>query len=176
MLVMKEKQILVAYASKYGAAAGIAEKIGQVLNKSCCFVDVLTVEHVKDLDSYQAVVLGSSVYIGQWRKKAVKFLKNNITVLSEKPVWLFSCGLTGKDDPKELKKNKNFPKALQPIADQIKIQDIAGFLGMVDLEKLNRLERMMFKKAKGSIGDFRDWDLITAWAEGIAEALKAGSV
>jgi len=70
-----------------------------------------------------------------------------------------------------LKKNKNFPKALQPIADQIKTQDIAGFLGMVDLAKLNRLERMMFKKAPESIGDFRDWDSVSAWAKGIAETL-----
>lgn len=172
MLVIKEKQILVAYASKYGAAAGIAEKIGQVLNESGYFVDILTVEHVKDLESYQAVVLGSSVYIGQWRKKAVKFFKKNQKVLSEKPVWLFSCGLTGKDDPKELKQNKNFPKALQSLADQIKPRDIIAFLGMVDMERLNPLERMMFKKAEGSIGDFRDWVLITSWAEGIAKTLK----
>jgi len=35
--------------------AGIAEKIGQVLNELGCFVDVLKVENVKDLESYQAV-------------------------------------------------------------------------------------------------------------------------
>ncbi len=70
-------QVLVAYATKYGATPGIAEKIGQVLNQAGLHVDVLPVERVKDLSSYQAVVLGSATYIGRWRKAAAKFLKSN---------------------------------------------------------------------------------------------------
>ncbi len=167
-----DKKIIVAYASKYGAAAGIAEKIGETLNAAGYTAEVLSVEKVTDLNSCQAIVLGSSVYIGQWRKKAVKFLKGNLAVLSEKPVWLFSCGLTGKDNPEELKQNKNFPKKLQYLADQIKPKDITAFLGMVTMERLNPLERMMFKKAEGSIGDFREWALITSWANGIVATLK----
>lgn len=169
---MKEKQILVTYASKYGSAAGIAEKIGQILSESGCFVDVLTVEHVKNLESYQAVVLGSSVYIGQWRKKAVKFLNRNMKPLSEIPVWLFSCGLTGKDGPEEGKEDWKFPKKIQPILDRIQPRDITLFFGKIDLERLNFLEKMMFKNAQGAIGDFRNWDKITSWAEGIAKTLK----
>ena len=167
-----DKKIIVAYATKYGATAGIADKIGEVLNSAGYTAEVLSVEKVTDLDSCQAIILGSSVYIGQWRKKAVKFLKRNSAVLSEKPIWLFSCGLTGKDDPEELKQNKNFPKKLQYLADQINPKDITAFLGMIILDRLNPLEKMMFKNAGGSIGDFRDWTLITSWAEGIAKTLK----
>ncbi|NQT57634.1 MAG: flavodoxin domain-containing protein [Bacteroidetes bacterium] len=167
-----EKRVLVAYATKYGAAAEIAKKIGQILNEAGYSAEVLSVERVADLKSYQAVVLGSSVYIGQWRKKASRFLKRNIKVLSEKSVWLFSCGLTGKDESEDVKVDWNFPKALQPVADQIQPRDITLFLGKVDLEKLNPLEKMMFKNAQGSIGDFRDWDLITSWAGGIVKTLN----
>jgi menaquinone-dependent protoporphyrinogen IX oxidase len=58
-------QILVAYATKYGATAGIAEKIGQVLRQAGLLTDVLPVDRVSDLTPYEAVVLGSAVYIGK---------------------------------------------------------------------------------------------------------------
>lgn len=67
-----------------------------------------------------------------------------------------------------------FPKALRPIADRIEARDVAVFFGAVDLDKLNPLERWMFKNVKSPIGDFRDWDAITAWATGIAAALREG--
>ena len=95
-------QVLVAYATKYGATAEIAEKIGQALRGAGLSADVLPADRVSDLTPYQAVVLGSAVYIGQWRKEAVKFLKANETVLAEKPVWLFSSGPSGEGDPVEL--------------------------------------------------------------------------
>ena len=43
------KNILVAYASKYGATAEIAEKIGEVLRQSSLDVSVLSVEKVLSL-------------------------------------------------------------------------------------------------------------------------------
>jgi hypothetical protein len=43
---------------------------------------------------------------------------------------------------------------------------------MVDAEKLNFIEKFMLKNVKAPAGDFRDWGAITAWANGIAEALR----
>ncbi|TAL26416.1 MAG: flavodoxin, partial [Nitrospirae bacterium] len=56
-----DNKILVAYATKYGATAEIAEKIGQVLRDAGFSVDVMIVHSIKDFDSYDAVVLGSAV-------------------------------------------------------------------------------------------------------------------
>jgi len=165
-------QILVAYATKYGATAEIAEKIGQVLREAGLRTDVLPADRVSDLTPYQAVVLGSAVYIGQWRKEAVKFLKANETVLAEKPVWLFSSGPTGEGDPVELVQGWRFPGKLQPIADRIQPRDVAVFHGAVDVGKLNFIEKRMLKTVKAPIGDFRDWDAITSWATAIADELK----
>jgi menaquinone-dependent protoporphyrinogen oxidase len=165
-------QVLVAYATKYGATAEIAEKIGQVLREAGLRTDVLPVDRVSDLTPYQAVVLGSAVYIGQWRKEAVKFLKANETVLAEKPVWLFSSGPTGEEDAVELAQGWRFPEKLQPIADRVRPRDVAVFHGAVDGGKLNFIEKWMLKNVKAPIGDFRDWDAIAAWAAAIADALK----
>jgi menaquinone-dependent protoporphyrinogen oxidase len=60
-----EIRVLVAYASKYGATAEIAEKIGQVLRQAGLQVDVSPVNHISDLTPYRAIVLGSAIYMGQ---------------------------------------------------------------------------------------------------------------
>jgi menaquinone-dependent protoporphyrinogen oxidase len=170
-----DKQVLVAYATKHGATAEIAEKIGQVLRQAGLQADVLSVDHVKDLTPYNAIVLGSAVYIGQWRKEAAKFLQANETTLSERQVWLFSSGPTGKGDPVELLKGWRLPKSLQPVADRIRARDIAVFHGDVNMEKLNFIEKWMIKKVNALSGDFRDWEAITSWAVAIADVLKKAS-
>jgi menaquinone-dependent protoporphyrinogen oxidase len=170
-----DSQVLVAYATKYGATAEIAEKIGQVLREVGLPTDVLLADRVSDLHAYKAVVLGSAVYIGRWRKEAVRFLKANEEVLAKQLVWLFSSGPTGKGDPVELTDGWRFPGGLQPIADRIGPRDIVLFHGAVDVDKLNFLEKWMLNNVKSPIGDFRDWDAIAAWATVIAGELQEGA-
>jgi menaquinone-dependent protoporphyrinogen oxidase len=167
-----DTQVLVAYATKYGATAEIAEKIGQVLRQAGLPTDVLPADRVSDLTPYKAVVLGSAVYIGRWRKEAATFLKANEKALAERPVWLFSSGPTGEGDPVDLMKGWRFPGALQPIADCIHPRDIAVFPGALDPKKLNLIEKWMIRNVKAPLGDFRDWDSITSWATAIADAMK----
>lgn len=167
-----DKQVLVVYATKYGATAEIAEKIGQVLRQAGLRADVLPVDRVKDLTPYQVIVLGSAVYTGQWRKEAAKFLQANETALAQRQVWLFSSGPTGKGDPVELLKGWRLPESLQPIADRIRPRDIAVFHGDVNMKKLNFIEKQMIKTVNALSGDFRDWETITTWAASIAAVLK----
>jgi len=166
-----DTQILVAYATKYGSTAEIAEKIGQVLRQAGLRTDVLPAKRVGDLSPYKAVVLGSAVYIGQWRKEAATFLTANEKALAERPVWLFSSGPTGEGDPMQLTKGWRLPKAQQPIADRIRPRDIAVFHGALDPKKMNLIEKWMIKNVKASLGDFRDWDAIDAWAKAISDTL-----
>lgn len=165
-------QVLVAYATKHGATAEIAEMIGQVLRQAGLATDVLPADRVGDVTPYKAVVLGSAVYIGRWQKQAAKFLKANEKALAERPVWLFSSGPSGEGDPVELTNGWRFPKALQPLADRIRPRDIVLFHGHVNVDKLNFIERSMIKNVKAPVGDFRDWETITSWATAIADVLK----
>ena len=168
-----DNQVLVAYASKYGATAEIAERIGQVLRQAGLRADVQPAGSVSSLAPYQAVVLGSAVYIGQWRKQAAAFLKANEKALADRAVWLFSSGPTGQGDPLALTQGWRFPAGLQPVADRIQPRDIALFHGSADPKKMNLIERWMIKNVKAPLGDFRDWEAITAWATSIADALKS---
>jgi menaquinone-dependent protoporphyrinogen oxidase len=171
-----DDKVLVTYATKHGATAEIAEKIGQTLRDAGLQADVLPANRIRDLTPYKAVVLGSAVYIGGWRKEAANFLRANEQALAERPVWLFSSGPTGEGDPVELAQGWRFPKALQPIADQIKPRDTAIFGGALDPKKLNFIEKWMVNNVKAPLGDFRDWDAITSWAKGIADTLKKEAV
>ena len=167
-----DTRVLVVYATKYGATAGIAEKIGQVILQAGLQTDVLPTDSVNDLAPYKAIVLGSAVYVGQWRKEAVAFLEYNEKAMSKLPVWFFSSGPTGEGDPVQLMQGWRFPEALQPIADRVQPRDTAFFHGALDMTKLSLAEKLLIKGIKAPVGDFRDWDAIASWATAIANALK----
>jgi menaquinone-dependent protoporphyrinogen oxidase len=166
-------RMLVAYGSKHGATAEIAQAIGQVMQEAGFDVDVLSADTVDDMACYQAVVLGSAVYAGMWRKEAVKLLESHETELAGRPVWLFSSGPTGEGDPVALLDGWRFPEAQQPIADRIAPRDTAVFHGNIDAEKLNLGEKLIVKAVKGKFGDYRDWDAIRSWASAIGLALSS---
>ncbi len=167
-----DKRVLVTYATKYGATAEIAEKIGQVILHTGLQTDVLPTDSVSDLAPYKAIVLGSAVYVGQWRKEAVAFLEANEKAMAKMPVWFFSSGPTGTGDPVQLMQGWRFPEAQQPTADRIQPRDTAFFHGVLDLKKVNLAEKLVIKGIKAPVGDFRDWDAITSWAAAVADALK----
>lgn len=168
-----DRKILVTCASKYGATAEIAKKIGAVLSQAGLQVDVLAVDGIRDLTSYEAVVLGSAIYVGKWQKEAAKFLQTNEKILADRPVWLFSSGPTGEGDPVELVEGMRLPAALQPVADRIHPRDIAVFHGYINPDKLNFIEKWAIKSlVKKPFGDFRNWEVIISWATSIAQILK----
>jgi menaquinone-dependent protoporphyrinogen oxidase len=167
-------RVLVAYGTKYGATAEIAERIGEVLREAGLKVDVVRAGKDVDPSGYGAVVLGSGVYIGRWRKEAARFLQTHEGALAERPVWLFSSGPTNEGDPVELTQGWKFPGSLQAIADRIGPRDIALFHGAMDAGKLNAFERWVTKRVGASLGDFRDWPAIDAWAAAIAKIVKGG--
>jgi menaquinone-dependent protoporphyrinogen oxidase len=169
--MLMEHKVLVAYGTKYGSTAEIAERIGQVLQQAGLEVEIKPAEQVGSLVDYGAVVLGSAVYAGQWRKEAAEFLTGNEAALAERPLWLFSSGPTGEGDPVKLMDGWRFPEALQPVADRLKVRDIAFFGGALDTQKMNLAERLIVKSLKAPTGDFRNWDVIEAWAKAIAASL-----
>ncbi|HUK68597.1 MAG TPA: flavodoxin domain-containing protein [Streptosporangiaceae bacterium] len=178
--------MLVAYASKHGSTAGIAESIAETIRKRGAHVDVRPIGDIGDigdigeLDSYEAFVIGSAVYYGFWRREARRFVKRHSALLASRPVWLFSSGPLGTKttDPQgrdllsvaEPKVIAKFTSAIAPRGHRV-------FFGALDLSKLGAAERVVTKLLARqdlvSEGDFRDQVDICAWATGIAQALDA---
>lgn len=60
------KRVLVAYSSKRGSTAEIADAIAEALRQSDLTVDCKRAEEVGSVGAYDAVVLGSAVYMKRW--------------------------------------------------------------------------------------------------------------
>ncbi len=166
-------KILVTYASKYGATKEIAEKIGAVLRQAGLQANVLPTDSTLEPAAYQAVILGSAVYIGKWQKEAVAFLQAHEKALTERPVWIFSSGPSGVGDPGELVEGWRLPADVKPVADRIRPRDVTVFHGNIDPAKINFMEKFAVKNVvKKPFGDYRDWKMIEGWSNTIAAALK----
>lgn len=169
-----DARVLVAYGTKHGATQEIAERIGQVLEEAGLVVDVRNARQVETLTAYDAVVLGSGVYVGAWCKEAAAFLKTNVDKLATLPVWIFSSGPTSSGNPQELVQGWQLPKKLEPLAARIQPRDVTIFHGATS-DRMSFIEKWMVKQVGASMGDFRDWDAIAAWAKSIAGALEGAA-
>lgn len=168
-------KVLVAYASKYGATAEMAERVGKVLSEAGLAVEVLSAEAVQEVKPYDAVVLGSAVYAGSWMKPVVELLQTQEQALATRPLWIFSGGPTGEGDPVEIMHGWRYPEALKPFLERINPRSIAFFHGKIDPEKLHWGEKLIIKALRARTGDFRDWKALEAWAQEIAQALHVES-
>jgi menaquinone-dependent protoporphyrinogen oxidase len=170
--------ILVAYASKHGATGQIAERIAATLRAAGLAARVRPIEAVGDPAGYDAVVLGSAVYFGSWRKEATAFVRRHRAVLAGRPVWLFSSGPLGAaaaDAQGRDLRAAAIPKEIAEVTEAIHPRDHRVFFGALDHTRLGFPERLVRALPAGRAllieGDFRDWADVGSWAEGIAREL-----
>ena len=169
-------EVLVVHASKHGSTVGVAQTVASRLVERGHDVTVFDAEAADELDrsvlhQCDAVVIGSAIYAGHWLKPARHFVDHHLTMLEERPVWLFSSGPLG-DQPKA----EDDPVEVTRIEKLVDARDHRIFPGALDREDLNVAERAVVKVVKAPYGDFRDVDAALAWADGIADALEASSV
>lgn len=162
---------LVAYASKRGSTAEIAETVAATLRRAGLEVDLRSVEAVTSLEPYDAVVLGSAVYMKRWRGDARHFLKKHRKTLRQRPFWVFSSGPVG--DPADDNPDWNEPPKLAE-----KIEEMGGrghvvFGGSLPLQPRGRMERAMVEETPKQYRDRRDWNQIREWAGQVASELVA---
>lgn len=87
--------VLVTAATKHGSTDEIAQAIGATLSERGVEALVLPPEEVRDIDEYDAVVLGSAVYSGHWLPSAMALVDRGSSAWAGRPVWLFSSGPVG---------------------------------------------------------------------------------
>ncbi len=156
-------RVLVAYATKHGSTAGIAQAIGDELGKMGLTTDVREVREVRDLAPYGAVILGSAIYMGKWRRDALRFGRRHESELQRHPVWLFGSG--PRDKSAEEGEIPPVPAAAK-LAAAIHARAHVTFGG-----------NWPYDAKHDRYGDFRNWDRIQGWARSIGEELRrSGSI
>jgi menaquinone-dependent protoporphyrinogen oxidase len=163
--------VLVAYASKRGSTAEIAEAVASTLAESGLEVDREEVTGVNSLEPYDAVVLGSAVYMKRWRGDARRFLRRHRRALAELPFWVFSSGPVG--DPAEDRPEWTEPSKIAAAAERLGARGHVVFGGRLPAEPKGKIERAMVIGVPPEFRDRRDWDEIRAWAKTVALELSA---
>jgi menaquinone-dependent protoporphyrinogen oxidase len=168
------KKILVAYDTDHGATSTIADTIAKVMCEQGFMVDLKLAHKVKDVSSYDALMIGTPIYYGSWLSGVMNFLKKYEQSIAAKPHVLFVNCTYLKEDTEEIR-NKVMELWVTPILAKypaIKPLDIGLFGGKILLEELYPLEYILMKLMKYKDGDFRDYEKIGAWAESMAATLK----
>jgi menaquinone-dependent protoporphyrinogen oxidase len=162
-------KVLVAVASKHGSTIEIAEAIAGEMGAMGIDAKARELETVTDLDGFDAVVLGSAIYMGRWLPEARRFADEHSFALRQVPVWLFSSGPIG-DPPKP---NGVVPD-VESVATGLRAREARTFAGRLDPAELGFGERLVAKAVRAQAGDYRAWDEIRAWARSIGAALVGG--
>lgn len=127
---------VVVYATKYGSTAQAAAVLAQAMNADAADV----AKEKPDLGVYDAVVLGSPIFMGKLPGKMDKYVKANSSTLLGKRLGIFiCCASEGEEAVKQI--GNAFPPELVAHASRTAVLG-----GAIILEKFNFLFRAMLKK------------------------------
>ncbi len=158
-------QVLVAYGSKRGGTAGLAEMIGKDLESAGVHATVEPARKVKTIDGVDAVVLTGALYASRWHRDARRFAKRFASELRKRPVWLVSSGPLD-DSATE--------KEIPPVRQVAAVIDALGARGHVTFGGRLELDAKGFPAsamAKKSAGDWRDEKHVQRWTTSIVDEL-----
>lgn len=165
-------RILVTAASRHGSTSEMASAIGKALTDAGLEVEVRSIDDLEGVAGFNAVVLGSGVYMGRWLPEAAEFVERHAVELRARPVWLFSSGPVGSPDPKP----EGDPMGIGELVASIRARGHRTFTGRLDRGRLGIGERLVVSAVRAPVGDFRDWEALGAWAAEIATELGAAGV
>jgi menaquinone-dependent protoporphyrinogen IX oxidase len=168
----RRPQVLVTAASNHGSTAEIATAIARAIEQAGHGLSAVAVpvDQRPEPGRFDAVVLGSAVYVGRWLESAREYATAHAATLRDRPVWLFSSGPIGEPPfpPDE-------PHDAAPLSQLLAVRQHVVFPGRLDKGRLSFGERAMVTAMRAPLGDFRDWAAVRGWAESIAAEVASAS-
>jgi menaquinone-dependent protoporphyrinogen oxidase len=156
--------ILVAFTTKYGSTEEVAQVIASALTNAGFPAVAQPAAIVQSLDRYDAVVLGTALYMGLLHHDAKDFLRLHHDALQHLPVAFFSLGPIYAEDSDWVAAHDQADKELarfpwfHPVTQEI-------FGGKYDPGKLGFPFRFVAPLLRKPANDARDWDAIEAWVQ-----------
>lgn len=129
---------LIVYGTKYGTTEKCSKLLKDKLQGEVTIVNIKK-ENIPDLNSFDNIIIGGSIYMGQIQKEIKNLFAKNIGVLKEKRVGLFICGMN--EENAEAQFINAFPKE---IIESSVAKELFG--GEAILKNMNFLERFIMKK------------------------------
>ena len=169
-------QVLIAFATMYGRTFKVAERIAETLCADGYQVDIRFAKDITDSDlaAYDAVLLGSCIYIEKWHPDAIAFLEKYQAALAQKKVAYYCvCALMGMDseDAAALVQEHYILPMYERFPD-IAPLDIGAFGGAINYRILLPKDWFMLRLMFLPGGDWTDWEAVAAWADTISGLLR----
>lgn len=174
------------YGTRYGATRGVAERMAEWLNESNIDSTVINIKKDQwpDLSSYNGLIIGSGIKIGQWTKEMKNLLntkKEEINTFSGPKVFFVCSGYAAIPEKYQEIKEEYCKKALEDIG--VNVDNYEAFGGIMDVSKSSKqswVNRQILRVAgkenpefnpKG-INDSRDWDKIEEFTQEFIQKLQ----
>ena len=125
----------IIYYSKHGTTERVAHLIGEKLSPELEYIS-LKEFHNPDIQGYDRIILGTSIYAGHPGRLMSKFCNKNRAQLEQKIIALFICGMNDTQEVEQLK--KAFPEYLHSNA---VAETILG--GEFLFDKMNFIEKFI---------------------------------
>jgi len=169
-------KILVTYSSCTGSTADIAETIGEILSDNGAQVEVRLMHNVKDLSSYNAIVIGSAIQGAKWLPEALQFIEMNKETLIQKPVAIFSVCMTlaMKNGDKYRQGIADWLNPVRKLVKPVSEEIFAGVLNINQIESFIQRIKFRISVALGvwKEGDHRNWKKKKKWANSLMPVLN----
>jgi len=182
---------LIAYGTYFGATASTAQEIAKILREKGSDVTVTDLKErkVQDISSYDLVVVGSGMRMGNWTGEAEDFLKKFHEDFENKNLALFISSLVPIEE-KEGKTSQIARTEKVGIEDKILKYHLKPIMtgifgGVIDYNKLgfmthrameigykSLLQKHGFIETAPGIYDLHDWDLIRSWGKDLAQKAR----
>jgi len=168
-------KILITYSTRTGSTKGVSEAIAKILSDSGENVDVISMQDVKDITSYKAVVAGSAIQAGRWLPEAMEFVTTHKNILNQKPFAIFLVCMT-LAMPKGDKYRSTVSGWLGPVRNLVTPVSEGIFAGTLDIKKIpsfsDRLKfRISVMLGVWRVGDHRDWKAVESWTRNLKAIL-----
>ena len=130
---------LIVYRSRYGTTAECAAKVAKHMQNDVDVID-LKISKKIDLNPYDTVIIGGSIYAGRIQNSLVRFCEKQKKQLIKKKLGLFICCLY-EDEKAAQELEENYP-------DWLKARSAARewFGGRATLAGMRAIDRFLFTR------------------------------
>lgn len=171
-------RVLVAYETRYGSTAEVADGIGQTLRELGRHVDVRHVGDVVRIDGYDLVVIGGAIRYDNWLPGAADFVRTHRRQLTVTPAaFFFTCLALSKPGESATRSADAYERKIRAIAPEIDPLGVGRFAGVLDDSRMTPVmricARILLTLRGADAGDHRDWSQIRTWAKTLTSPVEA---
>ena len=121
-------------------------------------------DEVGDLRGYDAYVVGSGIYLGNWLKEARRFVDTHAAELARRPTWLFASGSIVGDPPVADDPNALRAGLAERLVETTHAREHKLFGGKLDKSKLGLGEKAARADGARSRGRLARLGRVERWA------------